>query len=226
VNPAANIRIAADGAGRLFLAMNGHTPVTYAPDVTITAPSDAIAREFEVGFIQNLLASDRVANYTTGATVRTDVPTVPIKDGAPMASGVYHTIFVQTAAPAILEDFTANNATAHMVFPDVPGDAMAINLLDNAACVGVPAATMVDMTMHDQFRTWLAVRHRPSGCVRALHHIDWDLLWSATVNTAGAIPTRAITSNVINATVANGDGTPPFIQGGAVPADIAHKVCA
>jgi hypothetical protein len=226
VTPAAAIGIAANPAGNRFLVMRGITPVTYRPDVTINAPSNAIAQEFEVGFIQNVLTTSRVGNYTGAHSIRVNLPT-PIKDGAPLSSGHYHTIFVETTRAGVLQTFTGNGAVVNLRFPDTPVDARPINLTDEPACAaGTPAATLVDMTMRDTFRTWVAVRHRPSGCVRTLHHIDWDLLWSATVNTTGAVPTRTVTSNVINVTTANGNGAPGFIQGGRVPADVAGRVCA
>lgn len=223
---AAAMPIGRNPAGLLILLMQGVNSVRYSPSVTIAAPSDAIAQQFEVGFIQNLLSVDRFANYTNTSVVRTVVPTTPIKDGAPQNTGLYHTIFVQTAAPRLLENFTGRADTRAMRFIDNPADNFTINLLDNPSCTGPrTAATMTDMRMRDTFRLWLAVRHQPSGCVRTLHHIDWDLLWTATVNTAGAAPTRTITNNRINVTTANGDGTPPFIQGGRVPGETATKVC-
>lgn len=221
--PAANIAIVLAG-GRPFLRMRGTAPANYQPHITIAAPSDARAQEFEVGFISNVLTTNRDANFPGGHRLHTQVPT-PIKDGAPLASGDYDSIFVQVPAPAIRENFAVNGATVNLNWPDTPADGAFVNLPDNAACAAFPTGAMTDMVMNDTFRTWVAVRHRPSGCVRTIHHIDWNLLWSATVNAGVPLPVATVTSNVINVTQPNGDGTPSFIQGGRVPGDIAFQNC-
>jgi peptidoglycan hydrolase-like protein with peptidoglycan-binding domain len=223
VAPAANIAIVLAG-GRPFLRMRGTAPANYQPHVTIAAPSNARAQEFEVGFISNVLTTNRDANFPGGHRLHTQVPT-PIKDGAPLATGDYDSIFVQVPAPAIRENFAANGATVNLNWPDTPGDGAFVNLRDNAPCAALPAGVMTNMVMNDTFRTWVAVRHRPSGCVRTIHHIDWNLLWSATVNPGVPLPVAIVTSNVINVTQANGDGRPSFIQGGRVPGDIAFQNC-
>ncbi len=228
VAPAASITIARIG-GRDALVLRGIAPATYQPRITINAPSTARALEFEVGIIQNLLSERLEYTFSTGATLRSTLPT-PIKDGAPLSSGIYHPIFAENGGghPGILEQFTANGDTRQLDLPDTPADAASINLLDNRECVGPLApATMTRAVFRDDFRTWVGVRHRPSGCVRTIHHIDWDTDWSATVNGAATPPTLAVTSNAINVTVANGNGSPGFIQGGQVPADLlaANRVC-
>lgn len=219
VSPGASIRVIPVG-GNDFLFMQGTTPINYDPEITINAPDNPTARGFQVGFAQNLLSTARVATYGSGATVRTVVGATPMKDGAP-APG-YHPIFVQTPAASILETFVANGATVTLDWPDVPADGAFIDLLDNPSC-GPPlaAASLSFMTMRDFFRIWVLVRHMASGCVRSLHHVDWDLDWSAVCLGSFCLPI----SNVNNVTVANGDGSPPFIQGGPVPADVAGKVC-
>lgn len=219
----ADIRIAFAG-GRAFLRMRGLTPITYHPDITITAPNDATAQQFRIGFSQTLLNSSRVADYSAGGTVATIVPTLPIKDGAP---NDYHPIFVTNPAPDIVEDFTATGGTATLNWPDVPGDGAFVNLNDNPSCAAaaLPTQSMTSMRMNDEFRIWVVVQHRPSGCVRALHHVDWNLNWSATVSTATAVPTVAVTSNVNNVTEPDGNGSPRFVQGGNVPGEIAFKAC-
>jgi hypothetical protein len=218
VTPGADIRVAGP-AGNRFLRMRGITPITYTPQITITAPSNAAASNFRVGFVQNLLTSFRQANYDGGGTVATVVPNVPIKDGAP---NNYHPIFVTQLAPTIVEDFATTGQAITLTWPDVPADAFFIELLDNAACVGPrPAQQMTAMSMVDTFRIWTVVQHRPSGCVRSLHHVDWMLSWIAGVNAAATPPTVFVVMNVNTVTVANGDGTPAFLQGGEVPG-IAH----
>jgi hypothetical protein len=234
VSPAAAITIVDTGGGKMGLQMEGTKPVTYEPKVKISAPSDAIARQFQVGFISNLLSVDNNAEFLASVVwtgkrlliLRTVVPT-PIKDGAPLSSGLYDPVFARSPRPGFLEDFTGKGATAHLSFFDTPRAGVYLDPSDNSACKGpLPPAIMTSMTMHEEFRTWVGVRHKASGCVRALHHIDWNLLWSANVTVARGTPKTAITSNVINVTEPDGNGGPQFIQGGKVAEDAAHKTCA
>ena len=55
--------------------------------------------------------------------------------------------------------------------------------------------------------------------------MDWNLLWSAIVTMLGNIPVLRVTSNVINVSVASGDGGPSFLQEGPVANDIVYKTC-
>jgi hypothetical protein len=220
VSPAATIRIVRL-AGKDVVEMQGRTSAHYRPSVTITAPDDKTAMQFQVGFIQNLLSVDRSAIYDRGTVVRTVVPTLPIKDGEPLASGKYDPVFME----AVTDKFSENDETVDLRFQDNPRSENFINLLDNPSCVSPSPEIVSSVIMRDQFRTWLAVRHQPSGCVKALHHMDWNLLWSAIVTMLGNIPVLSVTSNVINVTVASGDGRPSFLQGGPVANDIAYKTC-
>jgi peptidoglycan hydrolase-like protein with peptidoglycan-binding domain len=223
-SPAANIRIVMNG-GRPFLFMEGINSAVWQPQVTINAPDDPTAREFEVGFIQNLLTERVEYTYTSAVQVVSTLPT-PIKDGAPLRTGAYHAIFVETGAlnPNARQNFASNGDTRTLNWQDVPSDGAFINLLDNPTC-GPPfaPATMLTAAFIDDFRLWLAVRHRPSGCVVPLKHIDWDLDWEANIRGGTVIVTR----NVINVTVPSGDGSPTFIQGGQVPGDLlaTSRVC-
>lgn len=223
-SPAANIRVASNH-GHDFLFMQGTTPINYDPEITIQAPNDPKAREFQVGFAQNVLSTNRVASYLSGTTIRTTLPNVPIKDGAP--GGSYNPIFVSGPHASLLENFTANGDTVNLDWPDAPADGAFIDLLNNPSCSPLRTpSTLSTMTMRDEFRIWVLVRHIPSGCVHSLHHVDWNLNWSAgcvTVPIAGTV--CAAGSNVNNVTEANGDGSPRFVQGGPVPADVVGKTC-
>ena len=228
VAPAAQIRAVRVG-GRDALQMRGVAPASYTPDVTINAPDDPTARRFEVGFASNLLTETVEYRFSTGVQLRSTLPT-PIKDGRALASGQYDPVYVETAAAGVHETFAANADTRSLAWPDVPSEFAFINISDNAECFGPLApGTMTDALFHDFFRTWVAVRHTPSGCVRALHHIDWALDWRATIapGAAGGLPAVNTVSDVINVTEPNGDGRPPFIQGGRVPDDLlaANRVC-
>ena len=226
VSPAATIRIVRL-AGKDVLEMQGRTSAFYRPSVTITAPDDKTAMQFQVGFIQNLLSVDRSAIYDRGTVVRTVVPTVPIKDGEPLTSGKYDPVFMEAVRSmgGTTDKFSENDETVDLRFEDNPRWENFINLLDNRSCVNPLPETVSSVTIHDQFRTWLAVRHQPTGCVKALHHMDWNLLWSAIVTMLGNFPALTITSNVISVTVASGDGRPSFLQGGPVAKDIVFRTC-
>jgi hypothetical protein len=155
-----------------------------------------------------------------------------MKDGVALSSGQYDPVYVEQATPNILETFTGNGATVHLRWPDTPTDQAFVNLLDNPQC-GAPltAAKMTNNRMRDTLRTWVAARHVPSGCVVPLHHIDWDLDWSAVILNLGRFGLFAVaTGAAINVTQPNGDGSPRFIQGGQVPDDFVaagtDRVCA
>jgi len=213
-------------AGKPALILRGATPPTYQPRVTITAPSDARAQEFEAGIIQNILSDTVRFTYTTGVTLRSTLPT-PLKDGAPLSVGVYDTVFVENGV-GDLETFTGTGATVQLDLQDTPKDAAFVNLLDNAQCaLGQPAGTLTNAIVRSEFRTWIGVRHKPTGCVRTIHHIDWHTDYSATVNGAATPPTRTIVTNAIKVTQPNGNGSPSFIQGGHVPEDLipTSSVC-
>jgi peptidoglycan hydrolase-like protein with peptidoglycan-binding domain len=223
VSPAALIRILQDTKDRYYLEMRGMSSVKYRPEVTITAPDDPTAKQFQVGFIQNLLSVFRSAYYDNGSRVDTNVPTLPMKDGQSLSSGKYDPVFMSSQTPDV-ERFIDGDAA--LTFEDIPRASAYISLLDNSSCVSQPLpASMHRMVMYDEFRTWLAVRHKPTGCVRALHHIDWNLVWDANVTMRGNDPVLTVLSNVSKVTVANGDGRPGFIQGGRVAKEIAHQIC-
>ncbi len=229
VNPAARIGIGRSG-GRDALVMQGTAPANYNPDVTINAPSNAKAQEFQVGFISNLLTDLNEYVFSNGARIHAVLPT-PMKDGVALSSGQYDPVYVTQPSPHILETFTGNGATVHLNWPDTPSDTAFVNLLDNPQC-GAPltAGTMTRNRMRDTFRTWVAVRHMATGCVVPLHHIDWDLDWSSAVLNLGPFGFTAVaTGSAINVTQPNGDGKPSFIQGGQVPDDFVaartDRVC-
>jgi peptidoglycan hydrolase-like protein with peptidoglycan-binding domain len=223
VAPGADIRVVVVG-GQPLLRMRGIAPIVYRPQITIAAPNDPSAGNFRIGFVQNLLTSFRQAAYSGGARASTVVPTLPIKDGDP---NDYHPIFVTGPHAAIVEDFATAAQSINLTWPDTPADGKFINLLDDGACAaaGLPGQQMTGMTMVDSFRIWVVVQHRPSGCVRALHHVDWLLAWLATVNAATAPPTVNVLVNRNVVTQPNGSGNPGFIQGGPVPGQTAVSQC-
>jgi len=227
VTPAVAMSIVVAG-GHDALRMQGIASANYNPDITIHAPNNARAQEFQVGFASNLLSEFVEYFYTTASVLRSTLPT-PTKDGRPLSSGQYDPVYVETPSAGVNELFAANGDIRHLSWPDVPSEFAFIHLLDNPECAALPAAgDLATAAFIDTFRTWVVVRHMPSGCTRALHHIDWDLNWQAIINMTAAGPTINVVSDVINVTEGDGDGTPAFIQGGQVPDDLiaANRVCA
>jgi peptidoglycan hydrolase-like protein with peptidoglycan-binding domain len=202
------------------LVMQGTHPANYQPRITINAPNDAKAREFRVGFISNMLSDTVLHTFSSGARIQSVMP-MPIKDGAPLSSGNYDAIFVEALAPGDVQDFTANGNTANLTWPDTPSESVSVDLLANAPCnPPLAPATLTNALMIDTFRTWVAVRHMRTGCVKPLHHIDWNINWAARVNTVGGVHSAVPVSTALNVTQTNGDGSPAFVQGGPVANDL------
>jgi len=222
--PGAKFTSGTDAARHPLISVNAVGPVHYTPDVTITAPSAAVAADFEAGLIQNVMSSDRRAIYSTGVSVITAPATPPpLKDGAPSSSGVNDVDFAENGGghPNILGSFKASGDTVSLVLPDAPGGPAWLNLEDDPAWHPPYAdATLKRYLQHDTFRTWVGVRHKPTGCVRTIHHIDWETNWDLAVGTPIAVFSPGWwTTNTSDVTVTNGNGSPAYIRGGHVPAD-------
>src|SRR5207248_3290951 len=131
--PAVNIQIGLIG-GKYALAFSAipTAHAKYKPKITIHAGSDAKAKEFEVGIIQNLLTEKLEFTYTAGGPLKSTLPT-PTKDGAPKSSGLYDDVFAENGkgTPNVLLGFSADGASATLDLPDVPSDNAFINLKDN-----------------------------------------------------------------------------------------------
>ena len=223
--PAANMFVS---GGSLLLQSTA--VANYQPHITIAAPNNAKAQEFEVGFVQNLLSENLVYTYSNGTRVRSLMPT-PIKDGLARTAlaaggGGYNAIFVSDQTASIVEAFTTNGDTRNLTWPDTPSDSSPVNL-NNTICPFDPTATITNAVFNDRFRVWTVVRHIPSGCVHSLHHMDWELNLEATVANAGGAFNVTPVHNEIIINTADGDGKPGFIQGGAVANDfVALRGCA
>jgi hypothetical protein len=192
----------------------------YSPENSINAPDDAKAREFQVGFVSNLLDERVEYFYSSGVSITSTLPT-PLKDGKPLSSGHYDPVFVETPAASVLENFTANGDARDLDWSDTPSDNTRIDIEQNPECAAQPpGAKLLTGAFIDSFRTWVVVRHRQSGCTQALHHIDWTLDLEALVTYPKGGPTAVPAQNVVTATEPDGDGSPPFIQGGKVPEDL------
>lgn len=225
LTPGASARFAVDANRNPVVDMRARGPVSYTPTVTITAPSAAVAANYQAGLIQNVLSSDRRAIYVGPAVVHTRPSTAPpLKDGAPRSSGMYDDDFAEngTGHPNILGTFTASGSSVSLVLPDAPGGPAWLDLMDDPAWHPPWAGTKLDRFVNnDTFRTWVGVRHIPTGCVRTIHHIDWNTNWDldVTVPAFGGAPSATFTTNVNDVTTANGNGSPAYIRGGPVPAD-------
>jgi peptidoglycan hydrolase-like protein with peptidoglycan-binding domain len=220
---AANIQVRPQG-GFDTLEMRGRAPIAYQPQVTINAPNDAVAANFRVGFVQNLLTINRSATYSAGARISDVVPSTPMKDGF---ANNYDPIFISQPSPNEVVDFATAGQVINLQWPDVPSGAYYINLHNSPTCVGSgqPAQAMSTMQMLDTFRLWVVVEHRPSGCVQSLQHVDWQLNWQARVVFMAGRPTARTVSNVNTVTVPSGDGSPGFVQGGPVPSQVVIEQC-
>jgi hypothetical protein len=214
--------------GKHFIRVRGTGAAQYAPQITICAPDDATAQKYEVGLIQNVLTTSRRFTYSTGTVDRTTLPSVPIRDGAPNSSGVSDSVFAENGGghPGILVGFTGNRARADLLLPDTPGDGAFFNLLDNTECPSsLTPGTLTGIRIHDTFRTWVGVRQKPTGCVGTLHHIDWETNWEASISMVGGSVNLTVSSRSIDVTVTNGDGSPSFVSGFPVPAEVVGRQC-
>jgi hypothetical protein len=227
--PAAAIGISLE-EGIYKLTMQGIAPPNYQPQITIHAGSDPKAKEYEVGIIQNILSTHVEYTFTAGGPIRWPLPT-PMKDGAPGFTGFHDDVFAENGQnpkhPNVLLSFAKDGDTVSLNLPDTPSDEAAVKLTENDECAGSKDnGTMTRGLQNDFFRTWVGVRHKPTNCVTTIHHIDWNVDYSADVNGTANPPTRAVTSNALNVTVDNGDGSPKFLQGAQVPADLGgNRVC-
>lgn len=205
--------------GQTAMNVDGNRPVRYEPRVEISAPSEDKAREFEVGFVSNCLTSTHEYTYSNRAHVRYPVPT-PIKDGERLSTGDYDPVFT---CKRRLQSFVRSGDMNFLDFPDTPQGSAMVYSRDNPECAGFPDGMLTDVKRQDYFRTWVAVRHKASGCTRGIHHIDWNTDWRATVGMTGAGLHVSPVSDAIKVTTADGDGKPPFIQGGQVLNDFLAK---
>ena len=225
VNPAVNFHFfMAPGIGR-GLNIDGIAPVQYAPSIEITAPSNAKAQEFEVGFASNCLTNRREYTYSNGVHLHSTVPT-PIKDGKSLSTSDYDPVYTKAS---VAQSFTTNGHKVSLTFTDRPQDSAFGRSQNNPQCAGTPpGGILTDATLQDSFRTWVVARHRATGCTLGIHHIDWNTDWRATVAIVGGAPNITVVSDDIKVTTSNGNGKPLFIQGGQVLNDllVPHRVCA
>ena len=160
VSPAANFVLWSGRGQARGLNIDGIAPVQYAPSVEITAPSNAKAQEFEVGFVSNCLIDRRGYTFSNGVHLSSTVPT-PIKDGKSLSTNDYHPVYTRASA---VRSFTANGQRISLTFLDMPQDSARGRSRNNPACAGLPDGILTDATLQDSFRTWVVARHKASGC--------------------------------------------------------------
>lgn len=214
------------GPAAALQGIPGKARPDYNPSVTIHAPDDTTAANFEAGVIQNLLQSDRRFVYSGKGLIKGILP-VPMKDGASKRSGLNDDVFLENGQgnPGVLDPFTTRDSSVPLQLRDQPIDGAAVTLSNDPTCpAGTSPETLQRMILRDKFRTWVGVRHKPTKCVVTQHHIDWQTNWEATVSSpAGGTPSATLVQGSSDATVTNGDGSPAFIVGGDVPADVKKK---
>ena len=117
----------------------GEAHPQYNPSVTIHAPDDTTAANFEAGVIQNLLQSDRRFVYSGKGLIEGILP-VPMKDGAPKRSPLNDDVFLENGQgnPGILDPFTTRASSVPLQLRDVPSDGAAITLSNDPTCPRAP----------------------------------------------------------------------------------------
>lgn len=203
----------------------------YRPQITIHAPSDEIASEYEVGIVLNLMPGGlRSASYENHVSVNAAYDAdLPLRDGAPEseATGCGDAVFQHDCAsrrPWAMQGFERNGQTVQLELQDSPSFAACDQLSDQIkyaqiTCTPEPCESALEMLyLRDLFRTWIAVRHKPTGNVKALRHFDYEIRMELYVQT-GSITVDAIDVSSV------GYGEPGFVRGGPTPNEVSRKVC-
>ncbi len=227
VNPGAELNLRV--TSRPYLHLHARDDVTYEPRVTLHVSAFASlysgmsASDFEAGIIQNVLQVTREFTYENGVVVRRQtLPPPPINDGDRIGGFPFISMF-----PPNVIRFKESGDSARPRLMDTPNDFAHLVLSDEPACFPgggvIEQSPLAHMKVNDLFRTWVAVHHRPSGCMLAVHHIDWQPDWSVRV---GAGQTPVYERNVTNVLEPDGDGSPKFLTGWPVANESDYKSCS
>ena len=199
------------------LELTIRNPVKYTPKVTINTNGDENkAKEFEVGFSQTVEDFKIDIEYKSGVRKLIRVNPLPIKDGDRGQN--YDELFVvKPEVEHIAEVFKSDGHEVELIQVDTPRAIAAFHLNRDQAYTGqFPDSTLKKMVLVGSLRTWVVIRHKPSGCIKKLHHIDWAINLQAKLDEKnGQIVGSAKGDLVVS--VPNGDGSPPLIRGGPVP---------
>ena len=200
------------GGGPVVVSLAAVNPVTYTPQVNIQdltgrAPLD----KFEVGLVQNILSINSEGRYSSGEIVHEQpLGPLPQRDGAPPHDPFAHELFMSTREKE-LGRFSVLRREVGLELGDVPGIGFFENLATHLLCPGLKQGTLRHMTGRHRFRTWVVVRFdENNGCMKKLHHIDWQMDWSAAVNPDN-VERSAMT------VTAQGSGRPVMVIGDVLP---------
>jgi hypothetical protein len=78
----------------------------------------------------------------------------------------------------------------------------------------LPKADLIRTDGRDDFRAWLVAIHQPTGRVLFLHHVDWHVDWSATVDENGELVPSSHSGTTVDAAGDGlGAGRQPILKG-------------
>jgi hypothetical protein len=148
---------------------------------SVTVTQDAVdSGEYEVGFVQAMRSSSGlIGHYYTGTDAdgrpdasgdpymqsRQDYTMLPARDGEPTLTPWY--------GPEAMKAVTGVVTEVNM--SDQPQGALVIETPDHMAALGQVIGT-------EQFISWLAIRHTPSGTLRPLWYITWSVDYAVAVD--------------------------------------------
>lgn len=160
-------------SGHPWVALIGDTPIKFEPRVTISAPTDGVAKEYEVEFAQNVLPpSFSRCIYSNGRSYK-KISFAPSKDGA---SESYDELFVEQR---LIKSFQKVGQTLSLRYGDAPQFSAPIyhSGMPSQFQQGIPTGTLETMTGEYKFRLWVVVRHKATGLIKPLWRIDWHTEW-------------------------------------------------
>jgi hypothetical protein len=192
----------------------------FKPKITIhTDPANdhAKAKEYEVGFAQAVLERVQEATYVNAGTVFL-VPQTPVKDGA--GGNKYDPVFVKKPpSPGEVQPFTHDGETITLTMTDQPSQFLpySLALLGPILPPNTPNAKMAAIVYKMKLRTWIVVRHIPTGCLKRLRHIDWEIDYKAAPSELnGKVQAVIDPAHSSMKCTAAGDGSPSLLIGGPV----------
>jgi hypothetical protein len=148
---------------------------------SVTVTQDAVdSGEYEVGFVQAMRSSSGlIGHYYTGKDAdgrldasgdpymlsRQDYTTLPARDGDPNLTPWY--------GPEAMMPVTGLVTEVNM--SDQPQGGLVMETPDHMAALGQVMGT-------EQFISWLAIRHTPSGTLTPLWYITWSVDYATAVD--------------------------------------------
>ena len=213
-----------DGAGVIrAVVFQGIRPVKWTPTITITAPNNTKASEFEVGIVQVYAKVRNIGLYDTGSWIE-EISQTPVRDavsGAAYDADLYFAIhpdyhfkFTKTGSVA--------GGIANLKLGDLPSEPFYINNYEEPSFPQPKiAGKLITADIRWDFVSILVVRHK-DGCLKAIKHIKWHTDWSCIIRYLPSlpggpdgevdVPNSQPTKDDIIIDVADGDGSEPFIE--------------